>query len=109
MLVVNRPQFFRPNRCLSARSIPRSRHPAVVVLLAMLSVSCAAQSSNESPAAANGDTKVALQELQSEVHELKSMVVQLQQETVSSREEISRLREELATERANNGSGPAGD
>ena len=86
------------------RSVPFiSRHAAIAVLLTF-SLPCAAQSSSVAAAANDGDTKAALQELQSEIHELKGMVVQLQQETVSSRAEIGRLREELAVERGGNAS-----
>ena len=104
---VNCPQLFRSHRRLSMRSVARSRHAALVALLAALALSCAAQSPSADPNA--GDGKPTLQELQSEIHELKSMVQQLQQETVSSREEISRLREELATEHSNNAAGPTVD
>ena len=109
MQLANRPQLARRNRRLSVRSNSMLRHPAVAVLLAALSMSCAAQSSNQIPAAGDGDTKAALQALQSEIHELKSMVLQLQQETVSSRAEIKSLREELAVEHSNAASGPAVD
>ena len=110
MQVARRPQLSRSNRrvreplCAST-----SRHTAIILALlpGLLSVPCAAQSA--STAAETGDTKAALQQLQSEIHELKSMVLQLQQETVASRAEISRLRDDLAAERAGNSGGPATD
>ncbi len=72
--------------------------------MAGLTLLGAAQSPEVTASTGAGDTKAALQQLQSEIHELKSMVVQLQQETVSSRAEITRLREELAEDHAGNGS-----
>ncbi len=105
MHVASRPQVVR----LYGLPAARPRQAAVVLLAAALSLPCAAQSSNLRPVASDGDTKTALQELQSEVHELKGMVMQLQQETVSSREEISHLREELAAERASIAAGPSVD
>jgi hypothetical protein len=107
----NCPQLFRWNQ-RSNVWVPATteRHASwirrrltLLCLMAAVGLPCAAQSPAVAATANGGDTKAALQELQSEIHELKSMVVQLQQETVSSRAEISRLREELAEGRSSDG------
>ncbi len=103
MQYANCPQLLRLNQRRRAHLPSVSWHGVIAVLLTF-SLNCAAQSSSTTAAASDGDTKAALQELQSEIHELKGMVVQLQQETVSSRAEIGRLREELAAERGANAS-----
>ena len=108
MQYANFAQLFRCHQakilCLRAsqqRSALPIEHLGVRLCLSMaLALTCSAQNPGQSSAAAGGDTKAALQELQSEIHELKTMVVQLQQETVSSRQEIKSLREELAEERS---------
>ena len=100
----NCPQFFRLDRRVGIRFRSHWQSATFVVLSMALSVAGAAQSAAPPVIAADGDTKSALRELQSQVHELKGMVRELQEETVSSKAEITRLREELAQERSHSSS-----